>query len=85
MYPCNSWDKVRKPQLCVVYENWSCKCVEFRERNVFVNSAVFIVTNQTLSIPKVASLFDINIPYLSDSFGGTDSFLSINYLHNDIL
>lgn len=66
---------MRKLQLCVVYEKWSCKCVKFRERNVFVNFGVFVVTDQTLSIPKVASRFNINIPYLSDSFGGTDSFL----------
>lgn len=66
---------MRKPQLCVVWVNWSCKCVEFREGNVFVKSGVFSVTDQTLSIPKVASWFDINILYLSDSFGGTDNFL----------
>lgn len=64
---------MRKPQLCVIYENWSCKCIEFRERNVFVNSGEFVVTDQT--VPKVASWFDINVPYLSNSFGSTDNFL----------
>lgn len=59
----------------VVYGNWSYKCVEFRERDVFVNSGIFIVSDQTLSIPKVPPRFDINIRYLTDSFGGTDIFL----------
>lgn len=75
IHPYVSQNKVRKLQVCVVYENYSCKC---RKCDTFINSYVFVVTNPTLSIPKAASWFDINIPHPSDSFDDTDSFLQIN-------
>ena len=73
--PNGSWNKVRKLQVCVVYENYRCKCRKSGESDIFINSGVFIVTNPTLSIPKAASWFDTDIPYLSDSFDDPDSFL----------
>lgn len=54
--PYSSQNKVRQLQVCVVYENYSCKCRKFRESDIFVKSGVFIVTNPTLSIPKAALL-----------------------------